>query len=582
MQAGQYLDAQLRCRQALEIDGDHADTLHLMGLLSHQAQQYDLAVEWMARAIRQVPKAEYLASLGETLERHGRHEEALKAFDKALQLKPDDAELWKNLGNILLKVGRPADALLSFQHVLRLDPRHWDAANLAALLLYPMQRFEEALACFTLCDELRPDQAPTLYMRALSLRSLQRFDESLADNRRAHALDPANADTCNNIGDVLQQLGRYREALEWFDRALELRPDFVIALVNKAFTLSEIRRFDEAIGVFRHVKTIDPDNAEMDWNVALIQLLNGDFEAGWPGREARWKIASLSSTAGYPKFSQPMWLGEETIEGKTILIYADEGLGDAIQFVRYAPMLAALGARVILIVDDVVHPLLSTLSGVAQSFPKSAGALPAFDMHCPICSLPLALRTTLKTIPAPASYLPAPAQDRRQVWENRLGAQGKLRVGLVWSGNPKHRNDHNRSVPLRMLLRILDVDATFVSLQKEARPDDAAVLRERTDIIDLTACLTDFTETAALVNCLDLIITVDTSVAHLAGALGRPTWILLPYKPDWRWLLDRDDSPWYPTVRLFRQTERRDYAEVLDRVRAELIGLVLERKQGMP
>jgi len=192
------------------------------------------------------------------------------------------------------------------------------------------------------------------------------------------------------------------------------------------------------------------------------------------------------------------------------------------------------------------------------------------------------LRTTLKTIPAPASYLPAPAQDRRQVWENRLGAQGKLRVGLVWSGNPKHRNDHNRSVPLRMLLRILDVDATFVSLQKEARPDDAAVLRERTDIIDLTACLTDFTETAALVNCLDLIITVDTSVAHLAGALGRPTWILLPYKPDWRWLLDRDDSPWYPTVRLFRQTERRDYAEVLDRVRAELIGLVLERKQGMP
>jgi tetratricopeptide (TPR) repeat protein len=580
LQAGQYLDAQLCCQRALEMDRDHADTLHLMGLLSRLAGQYDLAVEWIARAIRQDPRPDYLSSLGETLERQGRHAEALKVFDKAVQLRPDDAGLWKNLGNILLKLERPTDALLSFQHVLRLDPRDWDAANLAALLLYPLWRFEEALVCFTRCDELRPNHAATLYMRALSLRSLKRFDESLADNRRAHALDPANADTCNNIGDLLQQLGRFEEALEWFDRALKLRPDFVLALINKAFTLGEVRRFDEAVTVFRHVRRIDPDNAEMDWNVALIQLLTGDFEAGWPGREARWKVASLSSTAGYPKFPQPMWLGEGTIEGKTILVYADEGLGDTIQFVRYAPMLAALGARIILVVDDAVYPLLSTLPGVAQSFPKSAGTLPAFDMHCPICSLPLALRTTLETIPAPSSVLPTPA-DRRQIWEDRLGHHGKLRVGLVWSGNPKHRNDHNRSIPLRTLCRILDVDATFVSLQKDARPDDAAVLRERTDIIDMTADLTDFSETAALVSCLDLIITVDTSVAHLAGALGRPTWLLLPYKPDWRWLLDRDDSPWYPTVRLFRQTATRDYGEVVDRVRAELVGLVVENSQQM-
>jgi tetratricopeptide (TPR) repeat protein len=574
VRTGRHLDAQLCCQQILALDPNHADTLHLMGLLSFHAAQYDHAVEWISRAIRQEPRPDYLSSLGETLQRQGRQEEALKVFDKAVQLKPEDAELWIHLGTILVDLQRPTDALLSFQHAHRLNPRHWDAANFAALLLYPLERFEEALVYFNLCDELQPNHSPTLFMRALSLRGLKRFDESLADNRRALALDPANADTCNNIGDVLLSLGRYEEALEWFDRAFNLRPNFAVALINKAFTLSEIQRFDEAVMVFRHVKRIDPDNAEADWNVALIQMLTGDFEAGWQGREARWKISSLSSTANYPKFPQPMWLGEGNIEGKTILVCADEGLGDAIQFVRYAPMLTSLGAHVILVVDDAVYPLLSTLSGVAQGFPKSTHRLPAFDFHCPMTSLPLAFRTTLNTIPAPTSYLPTPAEDRRQVWEDRLGHHGKLRVGLVWSGNPKHKNDHNRSVPLRTLSRILDVDATFVSLQKDPRPDDKAVLRERADIIDLSAYLTDFSETAAVVSCLDLVITVDTSVAHLAGALGRPTWILLPYKPDWRWLLDREDSPWYPTVRLFRQTGAREYGSVLDRLRSELLVLV--------
>jgi hypothetical protein len=225
-----------------------------------------------------------------------------------------------------------------------------------------------------------------------------------------------------------------------------------------------------------------------------------------------------------------------------------------------------------------VYPLLSALSGVSQSFPKSASTLPAFDMHCAMSSLPLAFGTRLDTIPFGILYLPAPAESRVQAWQDRLGPHNKLRVGLVWSGNPNHSNDHNRSVPLRTLSRLLDADATFVSLQKDVRPDDAAALRKRSDIIDLTADLTDFVATAALVSCLDLVITVDTSVAHLAGAMGCPTWILLPYTPDYRWLLDRDDSPWYPTVRLFRQTETRDYVTVVDRVRTALLGLVAEKE----
>jgi len=238
---------------------------------------------------------------------------------------------------------------------------------------------------------------------------------------------------------------------------------------------------------------------------------------------------------------------------------------------------SARGARVILVVDDAAYPLLSALSDVAQCFPKSTGMLPAFDMHCPMSSLPLAFATRLDTIPSGVSYLPAPAESRVHAWEGRLGPHERPRVGLVWSGNPNHINDHNRSIPLRTLARILDLDAAFVSLQKDARRDDGAVLRERTGLIDLTAELTDFSETAALVSCLDLVITVDTSVAHLAGALGRPAWVLLPFSPDYRWLLGRDDSPWYPTLRLFRQTESREYGSVLDRVRAELVALSRSR-----
>jgi hypothetical protein len=303
-----------------------------------------------------------------------------------------------------------------------------------------------------------------------------------------------------------------------------------------------------------------------EWNVSLAHLLTGNFEAGWLGHQTRLKLPS----ARHPQFQRPMWLGGEGIAGKTILVAADEGLGDTIHFVRYVPMLAERGARVILVVQDPLHRLMSTLSGASLCVPRSAmGTLPAFDLHCPISSLPFAFKTRLDTIPS-APYLPAPPDSLVRAWEDRLGARTRLRVGLVWSGDPFHVNDETRSIPLRTLTGILDVDASFVSLQKAPRPHDAAVLRERSDIVDLTADLTDFAETAALIACLDLVITVDTSVAHLAGALGRPTWILLPWTPDYRWLLDRADSPWYPSVRLFRQTETREYESVLDRVRGEL------------
>jgi tetratricopeptide (TPR) repeat protein len=570
--AGRHLDAQLCCQRALALQPGHADSLHLMGLLSLDAGQGDHALEWIAGAIRQTPRAEYLSSLGSALQQLGRHEEALKAFDKAIQLAPHDAGLWRSLGDVLLNLGRRAEALLGFQQVLTLTPRDWEAAWKSGILLHEAGRFEEALVQLNLCHELQPDHAPTLSVRAVALRGLKRFDAALADNRRAHQLDPGNAEICTNAADALISLGRHQEALPWLDRALALRPDFLPALQNKASSLAQLHRFEEAIAVRHLLKRLDPDDPEKDLRLGQLDLLTGNFATGWARREARFRIPGLP-TASF-NFAQPIWLGEQDVNDKTILVHADEGLGDTIQFVRYVPMLAQLGAQVILVVQDELHALLSGLPGVLQCLPRSAGSLPPFDMHCPICTLPLAFATRLETIPAAISYLPAPPQDRVQAWKNRLGPREKWRVGLVWSGNPKHANDQNRSLPFRTLSRICDLDIAWVSLQKDPRPDDRAALIERPGILDLTADLTDFIETAALISCLDLVITVDTSVAHLAGALGRPTWILLPYVPEWRWLLDREDSPWYPTVRLFRQRPTRDYAGVMDRVRAKLVTLM--------
>jgi Glycosyltransferase family 9 (heptosyltransferase) len=304
-----------------------------------------------------------------------------------------------------------------------------------------------------------------------------------------------------------------------------------------------------------------------------------EFQSGWAGREAQWR--ARVPPGYYPKFNGPIWLGEE-IAGKTLLVYADEGLGDTIHFARYVPMAAKRCARLVLVVHDSLHPLLSALPGVAHCFPKSAPmeTWPSFDTHCAICSLPLFFPWSLDSIPS-TPYLPLPEQARLRAWEGRLGPRDKLRIGLVWSGNPVHDNDHNRSIPLRMFADLLEADATFVSLKKDVNTSDKPALQD-SRIVDLTEQLTDFVETAALVCCLDLVITVDTSVAHLAGALGRPTWILLPYTPDYRWLLDRSDSPWYPTARLFRQDKTRDYKTVLARVREELEARIAAFRPGDP
>ena len=569
LKAGQIAEAEQYGRQALAIDAGHADSLHLMGLLCVVAGQNDLAIEWFAQAISRNPNvADYFSNLATALVNCGRLDEAIKSLDRALVLKPDWAEPWFRMGQLLQQQSRAEEAVLCFDRALEANPRYLEAANAAALAHFNAGRYEEAIARFERSIEIDPTQAGAFHFKGICQLRLKRFEEGRQTCLQALALSPDNFEMTNNVGLALHKLGRNKEAVGVFEQVIALNPRFALAHNHRAAALWELHRFDEALASFDNAIALAPDLSEAHWNAALLRLLLGDFEKGWAAREWGRKCAAASFVDR--QFTKPVWHGGTPVEGKTILLHSDEGLGDTIQFARYATLVAKLGARVILEVQDAVHPLLSGIDGVAVCLPKTGVTLPDFDLHCPLSSLPLAFATTLDTIPAAPSYLPLPDEARMRTWQARLGAHDRLRVGLVWSGNPAHGNDRNRSVPLAVMAALLDVDARFISLQKDPRPADQEVLRERGDLVDLTADLTDFSETAALIACVDLVITVDTSVAHLAGAMGRPTWILLPYTPDYRWLLDRDDSPWYPSVRLFRQTAACDYGEVLARVRTEL------------
>jgi len=574
MQAGQLAQAEQCGRSALALDRGHADSLHLMGMLCVAARQYDLAIEWFATAIRQNPDvADYFCNLGLALQRKDRLDEAIRCFDRALTLNPDQAGIWLRMGELLQQQKRLDEAILSFDQALKVKPDYREAANASGLLYFETRRYEAAIARFTASAQIDPTQAGAYNFISRCQWPLRRFDEALANGHKAHELAPDSPEIAKNIGLILQKLERHEDAMVWFDRALALLPDFPPALNDRATTLFALRRIEDAFADLDRAIALDPECADYHWNRALLQLLIGQFDKGWRGREWGRKCALVGFVDR--KFTQPCWFGDLPIAGKTILLHSDEGLGDTIQYSRYAARVAALGARVVLEVEAPLHPLLSGMEGVSLCLPKIKGVeLPDFDLHCPLSGLPLAFKTRLDTIPAKRGYLPPLPEARVREWQERLGVHDRLRVGLVWSGNPLHGNDRNRSTTLRAMSAILDPRASFYSLQKEPRPEDKATLAERSDVIDPTEHLSDFVDTAALIACLDLVVTVDTSVAHLSAAQGCPTWILLPHTPDYRWLLDRDDSPWYPSARLFRQDESRDYARVFSRVREELDTLI--------
>ena len=463
--------------------------------------------------------------------------------------------------------GNLRDALALYQRIIDLDAGNFSAFHEAGIIYGQLGQFEQALQFITSASKLKPSDFSIYYNQAKALQELKRHNEALISYDKVLALKPDYVPAYNNRGNILKELQRYDAALDSYNKALSIRSDFLVAYINRASVLQDLKRYDEAVAAYDQAIALKPDYAEANYNKGLVKLLLGDYEAGWPLQEWRWKTDQYKGLVR--SFKQPLWLGTESPAGRTILLYADQGIGDAIQIARYVPMVATLGAKVILEVQSQLVPLLKTIDGSGVTVIAKGGTLPEFEFQCPLMSLPLAFKTTISTIPQHVPYLAADPQKQLE-WRERLGQKILPRVGLAWSGNAMHKNDCNRSISLRSFEPLLCADFEYHSLQKEIRQEDKEILAEFSEIHVHDAELHNFSDSAALVSELDMVITVDTAVAHLAGAMGKEVWILLPYIADFRWMTERSDSPWYPSAQLFRQDSRGDWGSVITKLHSKL------------
>jgi hypothetical protein len=493
-------------------------------------------------------------------------DKAERLYAALLQHQPGNFDALHGLGQINYQRGRLDAALALIQAALQSDLSRADGFASLGLVFYSLKQFERALVSYDEGLRIAPDDAELLNRRGVALLEIGRPREALESFDRVLKSAPDSFDGLGNRGNALLKLNRVVDALAAYDRALQRAPNNVQLLTNRAVALRRLDRPHEALLSATRALASKPDFAQARFVESVARLTLGDFVAGWPGYESRWQVGWLATQRR--NFAAPLWLGKESLEGKTILLHAEQGLGDTIQFVRYAPLLAARGAHVILEVQPQLARLLSRMPGVGAVVARKE-ALPRYDFHCPLLSLPLACATTLETIPADGAYL-VPADADVASWRDRL-PQRRPRIGLVWSGERSHDNDLNRSMRLATLKPLLEVpDIAFVSLQHEVREEDAALLQSRPDVWRIGAKFRDFADTAAAIALLDAVIAVDTAVAHLAGAMGKPLLLLLPFAADFRWMRERTDSPWYPTARLFRQPQFGDWDSVVKVLRQEL------------
>jgi tetratricopeptide (TPR) repeat protein len=504
---------------------------------------------------------------------HGEFAKAERLYAEVLQHHPNNFDALHGLGQINHRRGRLDAALSLFQEALKCDPFRPDGFASLGLVFHALRDFERALVSFDEGLRLEPDDAELLNGRGVALLELRRPCEALEAFDRLLASMPDHPEALGNRANALLRLNRVAEAVAAYDRALELSPNNAPLFANRAAALRRLDRPHEALMSATRALAIKPDLAHARFVEAVARLSLGDFGAGWRAYEARWQVGWLASQRR--DFSAPLWLGEESLAGKTILLHAEQGLGDTIQLARYAPLLAARAATIVLEVQPELVRLLSAMPGVTSVVARKA-PLPGYDFHCPLLSLPLACGTTLETIPADTPYL-APGEGDAAAWRARL-PRGRPLVGLVWSGERSHDNDLNRSMRLATLAPVLDLPGIgFVSLQHEVRDEDSGLLRSRGDVSAIGAAFKDFADTAAAIAALDAVIAVDTAVAHLAGAMGKPLFLLLPFAADFRWLRGRADSPWYPSARLFRQPRFGDWDGAVNALREELAQFATRR-----
>jgi tetratricopeptide (TPR) repeat protein len=489
-----------------------------------------------------------------------------RLYAAALEKEPANVDALHGRGRLHCDCGRYDTALSFIQSALRVDPERADGFSRLGLVFYYLRRLDHALASFEAGLRVAPAHAELLNQRGVVLLELGRTSEALASFEHALAADSNLLDALGNYGNALLKLNRPADAIAVYDRALAIVPHNAGLLTNRAIALRKLDRPQEALMSVSRALAAKPDFAQARFVDSLVRLTLGDFHAGWRAYESRWQGRNLSSQRR--NFSAPLWLGDEALEGKTILLHAEQGFGDTIQFVRYAPLVAARGARVVLEVQRELVRLIGSMKGIDVVVGRG-DALPPFDLHCPLLSLPFAFGTKLPTIPAPMPYLGA-ADDEARRWRELL-PQDRPRIGVVWSGDPSHDNDVNRSMRLAALMPLFDVaDVDFVSLQYRIRDEDKVTLPDFPNLFCFKENFRDFADTAAVIAHLDAVISIDTAVAHLAGAMGKPLFLMLPLGADFRWLRERVDSPWYPSARLFRQQRFGDWPGVIATLAQEM------------
>jgi tetratricopeptide (TPR) repeat protein len=505
-------------------------------------------------------------------QRAGQGAQAEALYRAVLALHPGYAQASYNLGLLQQGARRLEEAVLSYRHAIAVHPSYFDAYCNLGVALQDLGRPEEALGVYRAVIAMKPDFAMAHCNLGVTLRGLRRLEEAVFAYQQAITIQPDYQWAYTNLAAVLMDLGDAPAAIAACERAVAIQPDMETAYFNLGSAYKALCRLPEAAAAFRQAIALREGFVEAHFTLGQTLLLQGDLSAGWAEYEWRWKLVDYAWLyQAYGAFTQPYWAGEP-LAGQTILVYAEQGLGDAIQFVRYIPLLQAQGATVVLAVHPPLRQLFAQLADVTV-IDLGNPALPSFDVHCPLLSLPRLFGTVLETIPANVPYLRAP-QSARVAWRNRL-SRDRLRVGVVWAGNPTQTGDRLRSPRLAAVLPLFDVpDIMFVTLQLGPGRDDLRAYRLPAHVHDFGAEITDFTDTAAIMQELDLVISSCTAPLHLAGALGVPVWAMLPFSPHFPWLLDRVDSLWYPTATLYRQARAgTDWSGVISDIAGDLAKL---------
>jgi len=497
----------------------------------------------------------------------GQWTNAVEILTMAIEIEPKNQQSYYILGNIMCKFESWSGGVECYKTTLGIDPNQSEAACNMGNAYLELNQINDALESYDKAIRINSRYAQAYSNRGNALRKLGRLEDALLSLDIAIDIDPHFSQAYLNRGVTMQALNRYEDAIECYDKAILIRPDYAEALTNRGTAQMALNRVQESIASYDQAIQIQADYVDAYWNKSLALLILGNFEEGWKLYESRW--GDKSADPQKRNFGQPLWLGEESLVGKSILLHAEQGLGDTLQFCRYAKLFKGISGKVILEVQQPLVALFESFGGIDEVIERGK-PLPTFDYHCPLLSLPYAFKTQLNNIPNQNSPYISTEIGVREQWNKKLGEKKLPRVGLVWRGNMVHKNDKNRSMDLSQLLKCLPQNIEYISLQKEINEFERQALQDRS-VKNLGESLFDFNDTAAICDLLDVVISVDTSVVHLAAAMGKNTWLILPFASDWRWMLHRSDSPWYQSMTIYRQDALRNYQSVLERIKEDLI-----------